>query len=166
MSVEAGLLSKYRAGGILIDTNILLMILVGAYNPDRIPSFKRTAAYTVADFHLAVKLVQYMANVITTPSILAEVSNLSGQLDSKERFEYFSSFGWQIQKLLGIYVESVDVVRTDEFLRLGLTDAGIVELARRGRLVLTDDLPLFHRLMSMELPTLNFNHIRMSSLLS
>lgn len=166
MSVEARLLSKYRADGILIDTNILLMILVGAYSPVRIPSFKRTAAYTVADFYLAVRLVQYMAHVITTPSILTEVSNLSGQLDSKERFEYFSSFGWQIQQFLEIYVESVDVAHTDEFLRLGLTDAGIVELARRGRLILTDDLPLFHLLTSMGLPTLNFNHIRMSSLLS
>ncbi len=107
-----------------------------------------------------------MARVVTTPAILAEVSNLAGNLESKERFSYFTLFGKQIQQLSEIYVESVDVVNTEEFWRLGLTDAGIIELARRGRLVLTDDLELFHILASMGLPTLNFNHLRMPNLLS
>lgn len=166
MSVETSLLSKHRSDGIVIDTNILLMIAIGIYNPIRISTFKRTAAYTVADFHLAAQVIRYMARVVTTPAILAEVSNLSGNLDSKERFRYFTLFGKQIQQLFEIHVESVDVVSADEFWRLGLTDAGIIELARRGRLVLTDDLELFNVLASMGLPTLNFNHLRIENLLS
>lgn len=41
-----------RTRGILIDTNLLVLLLVGAVNRDRIPKFKRTRGYTADDWDL------------------------------------------------------------------------------------------------------------------
>ncbi len=45
-----GLIEKHRANGLLIDTNLLVLFLVGKTNKSRILSFKRTQAYTLEDF--------------------------------------------------------------------------------------------------------------------
>jgi hypothetical protein len=37
------LIEKHRAKGVLVDTNLLVLLLVGAVNKQRIPRFKRTA---------------------------------------------------------------------------------------------------------------------------
>lgn len=38
----AGLLQKHRHGGLLVDSNLLLLFLVGLIGRDRIAKFKRT----------------------------------------------------------------------------------------------------------------------------
>ena len=36
------LIRKHRGGGLIVDTNLLLLYLVGKTNPSRISKFKRT----------------------------------------------------------------------------------------------------------------------------
>ena len=55
---------------------------------------------------------------------------------------------------------SVEIVQTATFIPLGLTDAGIMSLARERWLVLTEDFDLIWRLNSEELPVVNFNYLR------
>ena len=38
-----------RANGLLIDTNLLMLLIVGFVNRDRILRFKRTSSYVFAD---------------------------------------------------------------------------------------------------------------------
>jgi hypothetical protein len=42
-----------RTKGILIDTKLLVLLVVGSVNRDRIPAFKRTSGYTPADWESA-----------------------------------------------------------------------------------------------------------------
>ena len=74
------LLQRYRGKGVLLDTNILLLYFVGAFNPEEIPRFKRTKMFTVEDHDTLVGILGYFEKIVTTPNILTEVSNLSGQL--------------------------------------------------------------------------------------
>jgi hypothetical protein len=37
------LIEKHRAKGVLVDTNLLVLFLVGLVNKRRVPEFKRTA---------------------------------------------------------------------------------------------------------------------------
>ncbi len=159
------LLSKHRGTGLLIDTNILLMLLIGSYNRHMIEQFKRTKQYTIEDYDLAIAVIRRVNNVITLPSILAEVSNLAGQLGGKRSlFECFSAFANWIQQLEEQQIASVDVAQTDEFLRFGLTDASILQVARTGYLVLTDDFRLSNYMESNKLDVLNFTHLRAPNL--
>ncbi len=59
------------------------------------------------------------------------------------------------------YVASGQIADLPEFVRLGLTDTGILSLSRGAHLVLTDDFPLAQRLQSAGIDVINFNHVRL-----
>jgi hypothetical protein len=37
---------RYATNGVILDTNVFLVFLVGLWNPSEISKYKRTAAYT------------------------------------------------------------------------------------------------------------------------
>ena len=86
------LLEKHKRGGIVIDTNILLLLVVGAYNPNEITQFKRTQKFIPEDYFTLRKLLKLYATVLTTPNILTEVSNLAGQMKEHLKKDCFKIF--------------------------------------------------------------------------
>ena len=156
----ASLIIKYKTGNLLVDTNLLILYLVGRFNPQRISSFKRTQSYTLEDFLALKSLVSHFNSILTTPNILTEVSNLSFKLNEQFQFQLFPSFHKLIASLNEEYVNSIAASEQESFNRFGLTDSIIVELAKRDCLILTDDFPLFGYLQSHRIDAINFNHIR------
>ena len=160
MSEIGQLAQRYKQAGIVVDTNILLLYFIGALDRDLIPKFKRTRQFTVEDHVILIRILDFFDKVVTTPNILTEVSNLSGQLGEPVRSEYFRKFSSDITLLGEEYVASQDVAQMPEFVRFGLTDTGVIHLTRGKYLVLTDDLPLSLHLQSTGVDVINFNHIR------
>ncbi len=62
------LILKHRGNGLLVDTNLLLLYIVGKTNPNRISNFKRTSRYTVEDFELLDGIMAQFKTLITTPT--------------------------------------------------------------------------------------------------
>ncbi len=60
------------------------LFTVGAVNRDRIETFKRTSAYTKADYELLVRVAGRFEPLYTVAHVLAEVSNLA-DLPGQER---------------------------------------------------------------------------------
>ena len=160
MSETINQLQRYRQAGILVDTNILLLLFIGAFDRDLIQRFKRTRQFTVEDYATLISILGRFDKIATTPHILTEVSNLSGQLAEPARSEYFKKFSSDITLLEEENVASRDVATMQEFVRFGLTDTGIIRLARGRYLVLTDDFRLSQYLQSVGVDVVNFNHIR------
>jgi hypothetical protein len=52
------------------------------------------------------------------------------------------------------------IVQEPHFVKIGVTDSGIFQLARSGILVLTDDAGLSGKLEKNDHDVLNFNHLR------
>jgi|tagenome__1003787_1003787.scaffolds.fasta_scaffold19297427_1 hypothetical protein len=154
------LLSRHRGGSILIDTNILLLLFVGAFDRKLIPVFKRTATFLPEDFDLLLRLIGMIPKIVTTPHVLAEVNSLSGQLGEPKRTEYFARFVTQVGLLDERYVASASAAAHAAFPRIGLTDAGILSLAGKKLLVLTDDFRFSSFLAAANADHINFNHIR------
>jgi len=154
------LVARYQHKGLLIDTNLLLLYFIGAYDPDRIPKFKRTMAFSVDDFWLLISFLKAFNKLVTTPNVLTEVSNLSGQLAGDLRTTFYSDFANRIPLLEEHYVASVDAKSLAHFNQFGLTDSGIVQLVKDNYLVLTDDLKLVGYLQNQAIDVINFNHIR------
>lgn len=154
------LLARYKSKGVLIDTNLLLLYLVGIYDPQRIPKFKRTMIFAIEDFFTLLEFFEYFNEVVTTPNILTEVNSLANQLPENIKVEFYPKFAEQIANLQEHYIESTKVSSSPHFLRLGLTDSGILNLARDQYLVLTDDFPLAGRLEKQGIDVINFNHVR------
>jgi hypothetical protein len=154
------LVARYQNKGLLIDTNLLLLYFIGAHDPDRIPKFKRTMAFTIDEFWFLVKFLEIFDKLVTTPNVLTEVSNLSGQLAEDLRGPFYSDFASRIPSLEEHYVTSVDASSLAQFNKFGLTDSGIVQLVKDEYLVLTDDLRLVGYLQNRGIDVINFNHIR------
>lgn len=83
------LFTRHRTQGLLIDTNILLLFVVGSVNPDLIPKLSCTSNYSIQDFQIVETAIDFFETKVTTPHILTEVSNL---VDRKESQEGLSSF--------------------------------------------------------------------------
>ncbi len=154
------LVAKYRNKGVLVDTNILVLLFVGATNRDRIERFKRTQQFIATDYDTLTQLLVGFSQIVVTPNILTEVNSLLNQLGEPERGQCLAIFGQGISDLNEQYVNSQGIATQPLFMRFGLTDTGIVEAAKGKYLVLTDDLRLAVNLQSLGVDTVNFNNIR------
>lgn len=150
----------------LVDSNLLLLYFVGLYDRERIRTFKRTYSrgFTLDDFDLLQRLLMLFGKVVTTPNILTEVSNLSNQLRDDEKATYYSIFANRTSLLSEHYTESKQTCALEHFKHFGLTDSGIVGLAKGKYLVLTDDAPLVGCLQNLGIDVINFNHLKSPTL--
>ena len=153
------LIEKHRATGLLIDSNLLVLLFVGRTNPSRIINFKRTSSYRREDYELLEQLASVFRRILTTTHILTEVSNLVSPLlgfeltTAREIFKQFVGVADELH-------ESNQVITDDAvFHRLGLTDAAIATVCH-NRLVLTDDVGLYESLGRRGHDVIYFRHIR------
>ncbi|MFB5269763.1 PIN domain-containing protein [Paenibacillus enshidis] len=150
------LIAEYKNKDIIVDTNLLILLLVGRYNIDFINKFKRTQAFSKDDYYLLEKLISNFPGILTLPNILTEVSNLTDGISEN----YIINFVKEIERFNETSIPSSEISKEQIFLKLGLTDSGISILAKSNHLVVTADLPLANFLETSKLPVINFNHIR------
>lgn len=155
-------LVQFRSKGALVDSNLLLLLLIGSFDLGLLGEhgFKRVAKYTVQDYSILVLLLKQFKTCVTTPHILTEVSNLAGQLPESQKSGCFGRF----VETLGRFAElnntdSFAAALRPEFVYLGLTDC-VLTTAASEYLVITDDLRFCSSLQRAGLDALNFNHIR------
>lgn len=160
MNSDLDILNAYSGRGLLIDTNLLLLFFVGLHDRRSIPQFKRTQQFVPEDFDCLAAMIQRFKQVVTTPNILTEVSNLLGQLTGRSRLVIFRAFSLTLQRLEESFTPSRELAQETCFPRFGLTDAGIVHGAKGKYLVLTDDFPLAGYLQKQGIDAVNFNHLR------
>lgn len=153
------LIEKHRAKGVLVDTNLLVLFLVGRVNRQRIRNFKRTGDFTIGDYDLLVRLIDWFGKLIATPHVLSQVSDLTDLTDN-ELTKIRELFKMLVENIEESYDPSRLLVRDPAFKRLGLTDAAIATVCSRGVLVLTADAQLHVALQERDIDALNFNHIR------
>lgn len=145
---------------VFVDTNLLLVLIVGALDPDHIARFKRTRAYSREDYALLLEYVARFNHLLTTPNVLTEVSNLLGQLAEPMRRKALVRLGMLTGDLDEKYFPSQALASDPHFPVLGLSDTSIIHSVDRSVTVLTDDLPLYHRLSTSGVDAVNFNHLR------
>jgi rRNA-processing protein FCF1 len=154
------LVAKYRPKGVIVDTNVLLLYVVGSLDKSLISRHKRTRQFTEDDYEILVSLVAEFQTLVTCPNILTEVSNLVAQTDQSTAISLLTLLRSLVQPLREIHLPSREVCSTEQFAKLGLSDAAIVEIARENFLVLTDDFRLTQFLLTRQIDVLNFNHLR------
>ena len=153
------LIEKHRAKGVLVDTNLLVLFLVGRVNRRRILNFKRTGDFIIEDYDLLVRLIVWFGKLIATPHVLSQVSDLT-DLTGNELTAIRELFKVLVENIEESYDTSQLLVGDPAFKRLGLTDAAIATVCSRGVLVLTADAQLHFALQARDIDALNFNHIR------
>lgn len=154
------LVGRYRERGLLIDTNLLLLLLIGSFDPTWIAKFKRTRVFTIEDFRALDVLSRQFSRIVVTPNILTEASNLLGERSRSLPPEFFASFPRFVQAMKERYVASAKATIEPCFAWLGLSDSALVHLGPKRHLVVTDDLDLYNELVRCKIDAINFNHLR------
>lgn len=120
-----GLIEKHRAKCVFLDTNLLVLLLVGLVNVERARNFKRTQDFTVDDSHSLQSLVRWFGvPLIATPHVLSQVSDLT-DLPGRERRSIRELFKATVEMMEEQYDTAKQLVRTPLFDRFGLGDASV-----------------------------------------
>lgn len=144
----------------LLDTNLLVLLIVGSASRRYIGVHKRTRVYSPDDFDRLRRRLDQATGLLTTPNILSEASNLARQIREPAR----SVIGAVLQRFIAssaeTYVESSKAASHPSYLRLGLTDAAILEAQTDDVVLLTDDLDLYLASARAGRAVINFSHDR------
>lgn len=139
----------------MLDTNLLLLLIVGRTDRSLIGSHKRTRAYDSTDVDVIESLVAVYDGLVTTPHILAETSNLLRQIRNPARDTIQHTLREFILACEEASIGSAEGCLHDQFIALGLTDAIILTACAtssgdQDRIeLLTADEPVYHHALSL-----------------
>ena len=160
MGDAASLIEKYRGKGVFVDTNLLVLLLVGLVNPKRICNFKRTENFEIADFYRLQRLIDWFGPPIAaTPHVLSQVSDLA-KLSGPEFHKARELFKQLVTDIDECTFAAKELVHHELFHQFGLADASVATACEQHRLVLTADVLLYSSLTSRGPDAVNFNHVR------
>jgi len=82
------LFKKMQQKGVLLDTNLFILLIVGLVGSKHIATHKKLDSYSEEDFKLLVSILDTCRHLVVTPHVLAETSNLvvhgmHGELETK-----------------------------------------------------------------------------------
>lgn len=151
---------------ILLDTNLLVLLVVGFYDKKLISKHKKTKAFTEEDYDLLTNCINQCNTICVTSHCLAETSNLLTAAPDK------------IARNLLIVLKAIcdqehafekhhdkkHIFAQDCFPRLGVADSGLLLSAKNVDHILTDDLDAYLEI-SKQYPdkTYNFTHLRQNN---
>jgi rRNA-processing protein FCF1 len=148
---------------LILDTNLLILFMLGSYSPNDIPSNNYTSSYDKSDFDLLKRILEIQSSICITPQILAELSNQSFKIFyGNKKNKFLEILVNKLTKINEKYIELSELLKeTELFYKFGFTDLSIFELAKKGNfVVLTDDHKLHNILEFNKLHSLNFTKLR------
>lgn len=144
---------------IYVDANLLVLLVVGATEKGLIAKHRRLKTFETADYERLVRLVNQTGIVLVTPNILTEASNLLAQHGEPERSRFFQTLRMLIEETEEVVVASREAAENSQFIRLGLTDAALLEVVSSSNPLITVDLDLYLAAISKESEAaFNFRH--------
>ena len=157
---DLNVLHQMQRVGIVLDTGLLLLLVVGNASPERIGS-ERTKDYTAHDFTLLDRLVGTSRSVHVSPNVLTEVDNFLKRGKAVGTMDGQRVFRSLVQTRLEEKYESSSLLMADQtYLRLGLADCSIDKLADQGHVVVTNDSKLNNELQRRGRYSLHWETVR------
>lgn len=147
---------------VAIDSNLLLLLVVGMTNREYVSKHKRLREFTLEDYDLLQDQLAVATDIIVTPNTLTETSNLIDHIADPARSQIYSKFRdlLRLPEAKEIHVTGISASERIELPRLGLTDCALLEVCDAGTPLITVDLKLFLAAIGKGGQALNFNHLR------
>lgn len=142
-----------------IDTNLLVLLVVGSVDLKLVGKHRRAREFKQEDYGLLLKMTGALNRLFVTPNILTEASNL---LESRKDRRFLDRLRIFIEKSEETILASSKAARHSQFPKLGLTDAVLLEIVSERRPLITADLALFLAAVSAKgaRAAFNFTHFR------
>jgi len=145
---------------LLIDSNLLLLLIVGSFDSSLIGKWKRLNNFVIEDFEYLQQIVANAGVLLVTPHILTEVSNLANSLPQWRKADWSKYFKASI--LTGFeerQIRAIDIAQHEAFSYFGITDAALFHCSDEV-CILTVDAGLAAYLQRHQRRAINFNHLR------
>ena len=159
--------------GLIIDSNLLILLIIGLHNESDITNHERTGSYCVDDFRFLKKVLSTTNKIILTPHIMSEVSNMliegksskSGSLINNPHFDESIKI---VSNADEVYIKKEYLIENlKELASVGFTDLSIIKAAKQlGCAVMTDDGRLMPWLEHHKCTATNLTRIRTYYLLN
>lgn len=151
---------------VLIDTNLMLLLIVGLHDKSIIGVHKRTKDFTPDDYDLLVSQIDGFNTVWVTSHCLAEVSNLLKQTHKEQGAKLLSCLSLFCGNARESRMAKESIFENDAYLSLGVSDTGLVQKSKRVSCVYTVDFDLYITISNIGRKVVNFNHLRAGRLLA
>lgn len=129
-------------GPLLIDSNLLLLLVVGSASRTLIRAHKRLSGYGEKHFDLLTELTRRFSRTVTVPHVVAEVSSLSRQIANPAKAAIHRKLREFVDLATELPIPSAIGFRRPEAVSLGLTDAILLHLCETGITLMTADAAL------------------------
>ena len=144
---------------IFVDANLLVLLVVGRTNKNLIEKHRRLREFQKKDYDTLIGILNQVDKILVTPNTFTEASNLLAQHGEPERSRFFEVLRILIEENEEIVVTSKTASQNAEFARLGLTDAGLLEVISNSNPLITVDLDLYLTAIRKEgQSAFNFRH--------
>jgi hypothetical protein len=149
------LVGKYKKKGIFVDSEVLLLFIVGSKDPNLIRKTGCTEKFDENDFILVSEFIEAFDYKITSPHILTEVSDLLGESND---------FHTILQIYINLAEEKIltsrEIAKSPSFLKFGLADSAIVESSNDAYLIFTADNRFYGYLTTKGIDAVNFDSLK------
>ncbi|PZR77059.1 MAG: hypothetical protein DLM73_00685 [Chthoniobacterales bacterium] len=164
MNIDSELLSRYKTRGILVDSSLLVVYLVGSYDRGQLINCRAIkSSFTNAEFDLLARIIAQFDTIITTPHVLTEVSNLAGRLPERLHVAFRKFFALVINRLGERNAAAIELAATPHFTKFGIADTAISLVAPGQYFVLTEEAALYSYLSAKGIDVMNFSHVRLAA---
>lgn len=127
---------------ILIDTNALIVLLIGFIDTGLFKNHDKTSIYEKQDFVDLLGVIGSLDKLVVLPNVWTEADNLLNRFRGHYKDKYVEELTKTIKETTEKYLESITATKSSGFFDLGLTDSLLLELAKECKLLITSDSTL------------------------
>jgi len=128
---------------IVIDTNALVLLMVGLLDENLIASHKRTSLYEKVDFYHLLEAIQDFENLLVLPNVWTEVDNLLNGFKGNQKWAYLQALKALMESTTEQYLASKITLQSHtSLMALGITDTLLLEVGKDCELLITSDSKL------------------------
>jgi hypothetical protein len=143
---------------IALDSQLLVLLIVGDEEPEFIQSHKRLGGYSADDFELLKSRLEMADVLVLTPHVIAEASNLLRHCHDPMRSRLTRRLGEVAEEIKERHRKTSSFSGYPEFQQLGVADCML--LTDKKAELLTADVELWRAAIVRGRSAYNFTHLR------
>lgn len=149
------------ADRVALDANILIVLAFGAIDITSLGRKRRVKEYMPEDYQAAIDFISGFKQVVVTPNVVTECSDLLSDDDDFREKERLKLFLQPCDSLrVEEYVPSYKASLLDQYSYLGIADCSLLSIVDDETVLLTADSKLYVAALNMNPNCVNFNHLR------
>jgi predicted nucleic acid-binding protein len=154
------IIASSNRNGITIDTELLLVLCIGLYNPNLIDRSTKTQKYSIESFRILEAIARKFKPLYISPQVLAEFSNHAKMIGNINYIDFYKISIEILREQFEIHIPKDKMLDEKHLYRLGFTDISLIRICKEtGCVLYTADGPLYRFCENEKIKAVNFNYI-------